>query len=150
MCNLLAAAAICNPTPRCVTAEELARSSHFLVSEASNSPRDRLDSYMRWEKSCRNWTTCTARADPHQRHSPLGCSRQAQTADPTGPHVPGPLSTSTNESHPTSPNQLMKTLLLSWGMASLFGFAFAQAAAESLQRHSFTHSGTQRVVRIVR
>ena len=43
----------------------------------------------------------------------------------------------------------MRTLLISYGMAGLFGFCFAQAAAESLQQ-SFTHSGTQSYVRVVR
>ena len=43
----------------------------------------------------------------------------------------------------------MKMLLISWGMAGLFGFAFAQAAVESLQK-GMTHSGTQSYVRVVR
>ena len=43
----------------------------------------------------------------------------------------------------------MRTLLISWGMAGLFGFMFAQAAAESLQK-GMTHSGTQQFVRVVR
>ena len=43
----------------------------------------------------------------------------------------------------------MRTLLISYGMASLFGFMFAQAAAESLQK-GMTHSGTQSYVRVIR
>ena len=44
---------------------------------------------------------------------------------------------------------IMKTLLTCYAVAGLFGVLFVQAAAESLQQ-SFTHSGTQAYVRVVR
>ena len=52
----------------------------------------------------------------------------------------------TNE--PThSIHQIMRMLLISWGIAGLFGVAFVQTALESpLQQHS----GTQQVLRVVR
>ena len=43
----------------------------------------------------------------------------------------------------------MKTLLICYAVSGLFGVLFVQGAAESLQQ-SFTHSGTQAYVRIVR
>ena len=43
----------------------------------------------------------------------------------------------------------MKLLLSCYAVAGLFGVLFVQAAAESLQQ-SFTHSGTQAYVRVVR
>ena len=41
----------------------------------------------------------------------------------------------------------MKMLLISWGIAGLFGVAFVQTA---LQSPLHSHSGTQQFVRVVR
>ena len=44
---------------------------------------------------------------------------------------------------------IMRLLLSCYAVAGLFGVLFVQAATESLQQ-SFTHSGTQSYVRVVR
>ena len=87
-----------------------------------------------------------------------------QTADTSGLPVTGLHPTKTNE--PTSDGSLiclallvwiiqstdqliMKLLLTCYAVSGLCGVLFVQAAAESLQQ-SFTHSGTQAYVRVVR
>ena len=73
----------------------------------------------------------------------LGVKRDPQVLQLTR-SAPKETNESTHSTH-----QIMRMLLISWGMAGLFGFAFAQAAVESLQK-GMTHSGTQSYVRVVR
>jgi len=75
-----------------------------------------------------------------------GHRRKVTAADLNDLQPTGTLSTNANEStHST--HQIMKMLLISWGIAGLFGVAFVQTALQSpLQQNS----GTQQFVRVVR
>jgi len=92
----------------------------------------------------------TSTTEERERIKPFGNASGWQQADIIGtlPVLSLTRAAPINAKKPThSTHQIMRMLLISWGIAGLFGVAFAQIALQSpLQQHS----GTQSFVRVVR